>query len=120
MMQISEEIRAKNLYEVLGLNNNTASRKELSKVYRVLTLKFHPDKNPGDIEAAKKFKEIKEAYEVLGNADPSRRKQYDHLSHYGPHSSKDSSEEKEIFPIHASFLAQMRFLILINLMNICT
>lgn len=60
-------------YETLGVNND-ASDIEIKKAYRTLSLKYHPDRNPSD-EATKKFQEINEAYETLG--DTELRKKYD-------------------------------------------
>ncbi|MEJ2575507.1 MAG: molecular chaperone DnaJ [Gammaproteobacteria bacterium] len=67
-------------YEVLGVSKN-ASEAELKKAYRRQAMKFHPDRNPGDSEAEAKFKECKEAYEVL--ADPQKRAAYDQFGHAG-------------------------------------
>ena len=65
-------------YEVLGVDKN-ADDAALKKAYRVLAKKYHPDMNPGDAEAAKKFKEASEAYAVL--SDPEKRRQYDQFGH---------------------------------------
>lgn len=65
-------------YEVLGVDKN-ANDAELKKAYRVLAKKYHPDMNPGDAEAEKKFKEASEAYAVL--SDPEKRRQYDQFGH---------------------------------------
>ncbi len=65
-------------YEVLGVGKN-ASEDEIKKAYRVLAKKYHPDMNPGDDEAAEKFKEASEAYAVL--SDPEKRSQYDQFGH---------------------------------------
>ena len=66
---------SKNYYEILELNKN-ATENEIKKSYRKLALKWHPDKNPNNIEfATQKFNEISEAFEVLG--DIQKRKQYD-------------------------------------------
>ena len=59
-------------YEVLGVDKN-ADDAAIKKAYRVLAKKYHPDMNPGDKEAEKKFKEASEAYAVL--SDPEKRKQ---------------------------------------------
>ena len=61
------------LYKILGINEN-ASHDEIKKAYRGLSLKYHPDRNPAP-EATEKFKQINQAYEVLG--DEQKRKQYE-------------------------------------------
>lgn len=63
-----------NLYETLGINSS-ATQGEVKKAYYDLTLKYHPDKNVNNEEAALKFREISEAYEILGNY--RSRKRYD-------------------------------------------
>ena len=65
-------------YEVLGVTR-TADNAEIKKAYRVLAKKYHPDMNPGNAEAEKKFKEASEAYAVLSDAD--KRRQYDQFGH---------------------------------------
>ena len=65
-------------YEVLGVDKN-ADDAALKKAYRALAKKYHPDMNPGDAEAEKKFKEASEAYAVL--SDPEKRRQYDQFGH---------------------------------------
>ena len=65
-------------YEVLGVEKN-ADDAAIKKAYRVLAKKYHPDMNPGDAEAEKKFKEASEAYAVL--SDPEKRRQYDQYGH---------------------------------------
>ena len=65
-------------YEVLGVDKN-ADEAALKKAYRALAKKYHPDMNPGDAEAEKKFKEASEAYAVL--SDPEKRRQYDQFGH---------------------------------------
>ena len=65
-------------YEVLGVDRS-ADEAAIKKAYRVLAKKYHPDANPGDKEAEKKFKEASEAYAVL--SDPEKRKQYDQFGH---------------------------------------
>lgn len=65
-------------YEVLGVSKN-ATDDEIKKAYRSLAKKYHPDLNPGDAEAEKKFKEANEAYEVLSDSD--KRDKYDRFGH---------------------------------------
>jgi len=66
----------KNYYTILGVDKS-ATEKDIKRAYRQLARKFHPDKNPDDKAAEEKFKEINEAYEVLG--DPGNRAKYDQL-----------------------------------------
>src|ERR1700710_2209133 len=61
-------------YKILGVEK-TASEKEIKKAYRKLARKLHPDLNPNDKEANKKFQQLNEANEVL--SDPEKRKKYD-------------------------------------------
>ena len=65
-------------YEVLGVAR-TANEEELKKAFRRLAMKNHPDRCPGDPEAQERFKEAKEAWEILG--DPQRRAMYDQYGH---------------------------------------
>ena len=65
-------------YEVLGVEKG-ADDATIKKAYRQLAKKYHPDMNPGDKEAEKKFKEASEAYAVL--SDPDKRRQYDQFGH---------------------------------------
>lgn len=65
-------------YEVLGLDRS-ADEAAIKKAYRGLAKKYHPDMNPGDQDAEKKFKEASEAYAVL--SDPEKRRQYDQFGH---------------------------------------
>ncbi|PTM07776.1 MAG: molecular chaperone DnaJ [Bacteroidetes bacterium] len=75
-------------YKILGVSK-TASEKDIKKAYRKLARKFHPDLNPNDKLAEKKFKEINEANEVLSN--PENRKKYDQ---YGEHWQNAEAYEK--------------------------
>ena len=65
-------------YEVLGIDRN-ADEAAIKKAYRALAKKYHPDMNPGDAEAEKKFKEASEAYAIL--SDPEKKRQYDQYGH---------------------------------------
>ncbi len=66
----------KDYYALLGVDRK-ANEKEIKSAYRRLARKYHPDVNPGDREATEKFKNINEAYQVLG--DPAKRARYDQL-----------------------------------------
>ncbi|MBL8377082.1 MAG: molecular chaperone DnaJ [Burkholderiales bacterium] len=72
----------RDFYETLGVNRD-ASDEDIKKSYRKLAMKFHPDRNQGDAAKAaeEKFKEVKEAYEVL--SDASKRQAYDRFGHAG-------------------------------------
>jgi molecular chaperone DnaJ len=67
-------------YDILGINRD-ASDEEIKKAYRKLAMKFHPDRNPDSKDAEEKFKEAKEAYEILSEAD--KRRAYDAYGHAG-------------------------------------
>jgi molecular chaperone DnaJ len=67
-------------YEVLGAQKG-ADEADLKKAYRRLAMKYHPDRNPDDPDAEARFKEAKEAYEVL--SDPQKRQAYDQFGHAG-------------------------------------
>src|SRR4029434_10425305 len=66
----------KDYYSTLGVAK-TATDKEIKQAFRKLARKHHPDVNPGDKSAETRFKDLNEAYEVLG--DPEKRKKYDEL-----------------------------------------
>src|SRR5204863_7071066 len=70
---------AKDYYQILGVPRK-ADEKEIKSAYRKLARKYHPDVNPGDKVSEAKFKEVSEAYDVVG--DPEKRKLYDQ---YGEH-----------------------------------
>lgn len=68
----------KDYYEILGVNKQT-SQGELKKAYRKLAMKWHPDKNKGDMQAEEAFKEVTEAYDILSNSE--KRNKYDQYGH---------------------------------------
>ncbi len=75
-------------YKILDLAR-AASEADIKKAYRRLAMKFHPDRNPGDQEAEEKFKEAKEAYEVL--SDTQKRAVYDQYGHSGVEASRNAA-----------------------------
>ena len=71
-------------YEVLGVAKNVSDA-DLKKAFKRMAMKFHPDRNPDDAEAEEKFKEAKEAYDIL--SDAQKRAAYDQFGHAGVDSS---------------------------------
>ena len=70
----------RDFYEILGVNRD-ASDEDIKKAYRKLAMKFHPDRNPDNPKAEESFKEAKEAYEIL--SDAQKRTAYDQYGHAG-------------------------------------
>ena len=64
----------RDFYKILDIKKN-AKAADIKKAYRKLTLQYHPDKNPGDEDAKKKFHDVADAYEVL--SDQEKRRKYD-------------------------------------------
>ena len=77
-------------YEILSVTK-TCSDGELKKSYRRMAMKFHPDRNPDDSEAEHKFKEVKEAYEIL--SDSQKRAAYDQFGHAGVDPSRGGGQQ---------------------------
>ncbi|XP_076256680.1 dnaJ homolog subfamily C member 5 homolog isoform X3 [Rhynchophorus ferrugineus] len=78
------------LYEILALPK-TASGEEIKKTYRRLALKYHPDKNPNNPDAADKFKEVNRAHRIL--SDPTKRNIYDNYGSLGLYIAEQFGEE---------------------------
>lgn len=76
----SENWITDDFYKTLGVSED-ASESDIKKAYRKLSRKYHPDLNPDDKQAEKKFKEISEAYDVL--SDKKQREEYDQIRRYG-------------------------------------
>ena len=81
-------------YNVLGVKK-TASQDEIKRAFRALAMKYHPDRNPDDVEAERRFREVAEAYEVLGDAE--QRSKYDRMGPFfkpsgGPPTPDDLSD----------------------------
>ncbi|URJ25198.1 molecular chaperone DnaJ [Candidatus Blochmannia ocreatus (nom. nud.)] len=79
-------------YKILGIPKN-ADEREIKKSYKRLAMRFHPDRNPGDASAETKFKEVKEAYEILSN--PDKRAAYDQYGHAAFESGMNSANAAE-------------------------
>ncbi|CAL4319565.1 Chaperone protein DnaJ [Buchnera aphidicola (Thelaxes suberi)] len=78
----------KDYYQILGVEK-TSNEREIKRAYKRLAMKYHPDRNQGDKKAEKKFKEIKEAYEILNNS--KKRSAYDQYGHSAFEQGNNSS-----------------------------
>lgn len=83
--------QTRDYYAVLGVAS-TASQDDIKKAYRRLAKRYHPDANPNDPKAADRFKEISEAYQVVGDAE--KRKQYDDMRRLGAFGFGDAARQR--------------------------
>lgn len=93
----------RNYYEILGVKK-TATIDEIKKAFRTLAMKYHPDRNKAE-DAEAKFKEINEAYEVLG--DEEKRRTYDRFGHQGLNNNGFNGENINPFDIFNEFFSNM-------------
>src|SRR5262245_3916749 len=96
----------RDLYEILGVAKSS-SDEELKKAYRTLAMKYHPDRNLGDEEAAAKLKDAAEAYAVLG--DPEKRQIYDRYGHAGLQGSgmPDFGDVESVFDLFGDMFGDL-------------
>ena len=109
-MDVKREWLETDYYKVLGVSSS-ASDKEITKAYRKLARKLHPDANPDDAKAEERFKEVSAAYDVLG--DGERRAQYDQVRHMGPMNFQTGpggfTMEGDLADIFSAFMGGGRF-----------
>ena len=109
-MDVKREWLETDYYKVLGVSSS-ASDKEITKAYRKLARKLHPDANPGDAQAEDQFKGVTAAYDVLG--DGERRAQYDQVRHMGPMNFQAGpggfTMEGDLADIFSTFMGGGRF-----------
>lgn len=91
-------------YEVLGVARD-ASDKVIAESYRKLAIKYHPDKNPGDDDAVRRFKECAEAFEVLSDRD--KRSRYDRYGHAGLNGAGEFHNVNDIFEAFGDIFGDM-------------
>jgi DnaJ-class molecular chaperone len=85
-------VNYKNYYDILGVDKS-AAEKDIKSAYRKLARKWHPDANPDNAKAAEdKFKDIQEAYEVLG--DPEKRRKYDVLGNDWQRAAREAEQQR--------------------------
>ncbi|MCK5818423.1 MAG: DnaJ domain-containing protein [Psychromonas sp.] len=99
--------KKRDCYNVLGINKS-ANAKEIKKAYKKLAMKYHPDRNPDNIVAQEKFREVKSSYEILSN--PESREQYDT---YG-HNAFDKNSRAGAGAGHSGFSSHTEFFDMFN------
>jgi molecular chaperone DnaJ len=87
-------------YEVLSVTRESSSG-DISTAYRMLAVKYHPDKNPGDQEALDLFKEASEAFEILH--DSEKRARYDRFGHAGVNGNSGAGHFNDVEDIFSAF-----------------
>lgn len=100
---MAPKMRFKDYYKILGVSEK-APPEEIKKSYRRLAKQYHPDANPGDKAAEERFKEINEAYDIIGDAE--KRHKYDQLRFYG---RPDATTNGEWFSFDPEFLRSHGF-----------
>lgn len=101
LRNINKVMAKSDYYDILGVSKS-ADERDIKRAYKRLAMKFHPDRNPGNVAAETKFKEIKEAYEILSHAE--KRAAYDQYGHsafeqggMGGGTSSTASDFSDIF-----------------------
>ncbi len=109
-MEVKREWLENDYYSELGVTSN-ASDKEITKAYRSLARKLHPDANPDDSKAEERFKKVSAAYDVLGDAE--RRSQYDQARQMGPMNFQSNARgftvEGDLGDLFSSFMSNGRY-----------
>lgn len=85
-------MKYKNYYKILGLKSSKVTDEEIKSAYRKLAKKYHPDRNPGDLNIAEKFKDVNEAYQTLINEESKRKYNRIHFAY----SIKDGSHIRNL------------------------
>ncbi|MBE6926524.1 MAG: J domain-containing protein [Ruminococcaceae bacterium] len=97
-------------YKVLGVSPN-ASDEEIKKAYRRLAKQYHPDRNPGDAEAAKKMQEVNAAYEQIKNPEKAQQNQggYNPYGNYNPYGGQGGASYSQILSVAYQYIMYHQF-----------